>query len=154
MSNPTIQSFFETPIIEAELVDPGVDTAVEAAKFMADRVTVDVRRPNAGPPAWHADSKEMTIGAGETGDWTVAPGALWIAYICRQTGGEGASLAIEDPRALMTQAGPRGLAVGSASIVETIKISAGRLTMFPGYLRHRVGEPSNWIVVSLRPREP
>lgn len=153
MTGPTIQTFFETPLVQCTLLDANTGTAVEAAHALAKAFTVDVSMPVMPRFRWSDSVREIRLGPAEKGDWQMSSGRFWVAYVCVSDTLSEAGISIEDPRAATLAVGIPGLSVTPDSTIEHIPAESLLLTMLPGYLRHRLvsckNGPSRWLEVSL-----
>lgn len=125
---------------------------VEHVIGLADRFTRDVKAVEGMPRyAWVPEMWANVSGRGASNQYHVHPGAFWAAIFYVEDGYNGSSdrrlggeLEIEDPRMPMLQMeNPDlrlGVAVGQAPPPPEIVVrpAAGKLLMFPGWLRHGV----------------
>jgi hypothetical protein len=156
MSAPSLQLFFETPLIAQQLGVRGKDAVVAAALALVDRYTIDVSQPAAPRFAWVADVREITLPPGDHPPLATSPGNFWIAACCFDSGDGEGGLTIEDPRFATTAAGVPGLAVTVEAPLQTVAPVAGELILFQGFLRHGFvnpgAVPQRWMLVGLRPK--
>ncbi len=154
MTAPTVQQFFETPLITATLAAPDADAVAAAAVALAERYSFDVSQPAAPRFTWAVDAREVALAPGEVHPLTTAPGLFWVAACCVNPGDGAGGLSIEDPRLATAAAGVPGLGVTADLPVETVAPVAGELTLFQAFLRHGLANtgtvPQRWILLGLR----
>ncbi|HEY0623701.1 hypothetical protein [Sphingomonas sp.] len=156
MSAPTVQQFFEAPLIAQQLEAPDHDAVVVAALALAERYTMDVSQPAAPRFVWAADAREVVLAPGEHQPLATSPGNFWVAAGCIDPGDGAGGLMIEDPRLATAAAGVPGLDVTTEPPAETVAPVAGELMLFQAFLRHGFvnpgAAPQRWILVGLRPK--
>lgn len=154
MTAPTVQHFFETPLITATLVSPDSDAVAAAAVTLAERYSFDVSQPAAPRFTWVVDAHKVTLEPGEVHPLTTAPGAFWVAACCVDPGDGSGGLLIEDPRLATAAAGVSGLGVSADLPVQTVAPVAGELALFQAFLRHGLANSGSaaqrWVMVGLR----
>lgn len=156
MTAPTVQRFFETPLIAASLTTPDADAVAAAALALAERYSFDVSQPATSRFAWTVDVREVTLVPGEVHPFATAPGLFWVAACCIDPGDGLGGLSIEDPRLATVSAGLPGLDVAPDPPVEEIAPRAGELRLFQAFLRHRLENSGSvaqrWVLAGLRAR--
>ncbi len=154
MTAPTVQQFFETPLIAATLASPGPDAVAAAAVALAERYSFDVTQPAAPRFVWAVEVREVTLAPGEVHPLVTAPGLFWVAACCIDPGDGDGGLSIEDPRLATAAAGVPGLDVTEDLPVETVAPLAGELRLFQAFLRHGLANtgtrPQRWVLAGLR----
>ncbi len=127
---------------------PGLARVLEAARHLADRLTVD-RQGQPAKVAWKINCWANVNRRGDGNEFHTHPGCFWSgSYYVNDGGlggaaGAGGEFEIQDPRGvapamyapMLTFAGPEGASLGAS---QTLVPCAGMMILFPSWLQHGV----------------